>query len=59
MMVRYSGYLRERVPRRIADTLVELANRFGVADARGVASNLRVAREVIAGLVGCSARANS
>jgi hypothetical protein len=54
LMVRYAGYLRERVPRRIADTLVELANRFGVADADGVALNLRVAREVIAGLVGCS-----
>ena len=54
LMVRYAGFLRERVPRRIADTLLELAARFGVEDSRGVVLNLPIAREDIAGLAGCS-----
>jgi len=53
-MMRYGGFLRERVPRRIADTLLELAENFGVADARGVILNLPIAQEDIAGLAGCS-----
>jgi CRP/FNR family transcriptional regulator, cyclic AMP receptor protein len=54
LMMRYGGFLRERVPRRIADTLLELAESFGVADARGVILNLPIAHEDIAGLAGCS-----
>jgi CRP-like cAMP-binding protein len=54
LMVRYAGFLRERVPRRIADILLELAESFGVADRRGVVLNLPIAHEDIAGLAGCS-----
>jgi CRP/FNR family transcriptional regulator, nitrogen oxide reductase regulator len=54
LMARYAGFLRERVPRRIADTLLELADSFGIADARGIVLDIPITREDIAGLAGCS-----
>jgi CRP/FNR family transcriptional regulator, cyclic AMP receptor protein len=54
LLARYWQTLGDRLVIRLAMVLMDLARKFGVADARGTMINLKLSQNDLAGLVGCS-----
>jgi hypothetical protein len=54
MLIRYANFIGLGLRERLAGALLEVGNKFGVEDARGVLLTLKLTHEDLADLVGAS-----